>query len=385
MKYTRTAINMVCLTLLAVSLLGTQQYPVQVIAQLFRAHTLTNLKNKLLQKANSEIKEKWKSHPYIGMLNSHRTIQPESKKTKNIHKNKTKYHHPKHKASICSSSDTDHVCQNLALARDDIYTKNNKTISKNDTYAHLSSSRKQVGLDFINEQDKSSLFIGINESTDKAIEEKLSSVKAHLLNKEIPEKMPEKADLINEILATTKELAEQHIPYKQEDNEAHDYKRTAETQEGMAKMDCSEFVSRYLKAINVFDQVPNITTGTMVNTRAFEKRCNNMLEFMIGSEVLRKDNTFIPQSGDIFVWRRSPEESPPYGDGHTGVVLSYDAQNNVVEVMEALGKSGSADNSRNKGACVQCTRLSKYSRTGNALTSHDGWIGYYRPIYKSKT
>lgn len=42
------------------------------------------------------------------------------------------------------------------------------------------------------------------------------------------------------------------------------------------------------------------------------------------------------------MWRREPSEKNPNGDGHTGVVLSYDANEDVVEVVEALGIVGSA-------------------------------------------
>ncbi len=60
---------------------------------------------------------------------------------------------------------------------------------------------------------------------------------------------------------------------------------------------------------------------------------------------------------------------------------SYDAEKDVVEVMEALGFSGSRDNSRNKDVCIGCVRKAKYKRDGAALAGMVNltWFGYYRP------
>lgn len=57
------------------------------------------------------------------------------------------------------------------------------------------------------------------------------------------------------------------------------------------------------------------------------------------------------------------------------------AEKDVVEVMEALGFSGSRDNSRNKDVCIGCVRKAKYKRDGAALAGMVNltWFGYYRP------
>ena len=159
--------------------------------------------------------------------------------------------------------------------------------------------------------------------------------------------------------------------YKQETNTPPDNLRTAETADGTEKMDCSEFVSRYLKQLGLFDEVPYFTTGTMASQN-FINENKDKITFIEGSN--EKEFKDI-KAGDIFVWRRKD------GSGHTGVVVSYDAEKDVVEVMEALGFSGSRDNSRNKDVCIGCVRKAKYKRDGAALAGMVNltWFGYYRP------
>lgn len=65
-------------------------------------------------------------------------------------------------------------------------------------------------------------------------------------------------------LGMMKNLADQHIPYKQETSPRS--LRTGETPEALAQMDCSEFVSRYLKELGLFEKVPHFTTADMVTT-----------------------------------------------------------------------------------------------------------------------
>jgi hypothetical protein len=175
---------------------------------------------------------------------------------------------------------------------------------------------------------------------------------------------------LNEMLA----IAEAHIPYQQESNEPPDFLRTAETEEALAKMDCSEFVSRYLKALGLFDEVPYFHTGQMANSN-FIIENDDKLEYLFGSDEKAFNDI---KKGDVFLWRRNIEEHGK-NDGHTGVVLSYNQNTKIVEVMEALGNGGSSDNTLNKGECVGCSRVSKYQKNGGALQGHAGWIGYFRP------
>ena len=86
---------------------------------------------------------------------------------------------------------------------------------------------------------------------------------------------------------------------------------------------------------------------------------------------------FLPNAVDIFVWRYN-------GEGHTGVVIAYDSEKDLVWIAEAIGPGGSSDNSTNRanGGTTEAgiTRTAVFSRTGKALSGHNGWIGYYRPI-----
>ncbi|MEM7487395.1 MAG: hypothetical protein AAF348_19475, partial [Bacteroidota bacterium] len=140
-------------------------------------------------------------------------------------------------------------------------------------------------------------------------------------------------------------------------------------------MDCSEFVSRYLKALGLFDEVPYFTTGEMA-TNNFKQENDGKLIYLRGSEL----ETFSDiKKGDVFLWRRNMDDHGK-NDGHTGVVLNYDQNTEIVEVMEALGNAGSSDNTLNTGECVGCSRVSKYQKNGGALQGHAGWVGYFRPI-----
>lgn len=141
-------------------------------------------------------------------------------------------------------------------------------------------------------------------------------------------------------------------------------------------------MSRYLKELGVFNEAPHITTADMIDDDSFKNRCNGKLRFIEESKGTKPHlYTFIPQSGDIFVWR--------YGiNGHTGVVKEYIAEKDLVVVMEAIGYPdekgycSSEQNSLNLQRGCGKTVISTYTRKGNALLQHRGWKGYYRPIIK---
>ena len=220
-------------------------------------------------------------------------------------------------------------------------------------------------------QNKPCLLFYIGESDAEVFEKYLELIKNNPVSTAT-------SSTIQLALNAMEQLTDKHIPYEQETSPRT--LRTDETPEALAKMDCSEFVSRYLKTVGLFDQVPDFTTDVMKNIKSFEKKCDNKLQFLENSN--KADFKDI-QAGDIFVWRRTPAQHPPNGDGHTGIVKSYDPITDIVEVMEALGGGGSADNSRNVKVCDHgCTRTSKYKRDKGALYGHAGWVGYYRPVIK---
>ncbi len=172
------------------------------------------------------------------------------------------------------------------------------------------------------------------------------------------------------VLEEMKKLADKHITYRQEGNEKG--LRTNLTDEALKKMDCSEFVCRYLHKLGITKTVKHVDTGKMINESIFRQTLgSNNIDFVKGSE--SKD--FVPQRGDIFVWRD--------GDGHTGIVYDYNASNDVVIILEAIGSRGASGESKqvaNGGYSGKgCTRTAKYGRLDGAMYGHRGWLGFFRP------
>ncbi|OXB14610.1 CHAP domain-containing protein [Flavobacterium reichenbachii] len=174
-------------------------------------------------------------------------------------------------------------------------------------------------------------------------------------------------------LEEMKIIADKHLPYEKEGNTGKsDGLRTSLNDNALSKMDCSEFVCRYLHKLGITKEVKWVTTASMTSESSFQKTLGtDKIKFVGNSQ------DFKPQAGDIFVWSRTP------GDGHTGVVYKYDSTNDLVTILEAIGSSGSADEktNRNNGGYTlpTCTRTSVYKTKGEALFGHTGFIGYFRP------
>ncbi|MFC7774931.1 hypothetical protein [Flavobacterium sp. GCM10027622] len=169
------------------------------------------------------------------------------------------------------------------------------------------------------------------------------------------------------VLTEMKKLVDKHIPYSQ------DGIRNKLNEKGLAALDCSETVAIYLYKLGVIKKPMELYTGTMTTQKDFRNAIgNNNIDFVENSN--KKD--FKPQKGDIFVWRNSKA-------GHTGIVYNYDEKKDLVTILEAIGKVGSADESTNKNnggySGKGCSRTAVYKRSGKALASHDGWKGYFRP------
>ena len=143
--------------------------------------------------------------------------------------------------------------------------------------------------------------------------------------------------------------------------------RTDTTEEALERMDCSELACRFLQLACGLDNVPNLTTADFADIAKIGS--NEYVQYIAGS----KQNTYTDiKPGDIFLWRKKG------GPGHVGVVKKY--SNDVVTVIEAISSSGSAEESiQESGTRKGCVRESKYTRTGKALSDHDGWKGYFRP------
>jgi len=175
------------------------------------------------------------------------------------------------------------------------------------------------------------------------------------------------------VLEEMKIIADSHREYLQET----DKNRTADTEAGLAKMDCSEFVSRYLHKLGITKNIIYMTTANMVSESAFRKVIeNDNIDLVNGSKL----EGFKPQRGDIFVWGYSKNGS---WAGHTGVVYAYDETEDVVTILESIGSHGAmseTDQVKNGGYSGKgCTRTAKYNRLKGALYGHTGWHGYFRP------
>ncbi|MBO4370379.1 MAG: hypothetical protein J5808_03335 [Paludibacteraceae bacterium] len=98
------------------------------------------------------------------------------------------------------------------------------------------------------------------------------------------------------------------IPYKQENNNPPKFLRTADTDEALAYMDCSEFVCRVMAADGLTDGVKY-------------KISSSLLELFQGEDYEQSE---IPQPGDFIAW-----------NGHVALVESYDSEKEQVTVLHA--------------------------------------------------
>ncbi|MFL1897288.1 hypothetical protein ACJRPK_16410 [Aquimarina sp. 2-A2] len=183
------------------------------------------------------------------------------------------------------------------------------------------------------------------------------------------------------VLEEMKLLVDKHIPYSQQGE------RSSLSDEGMAALDCSETVGIYLHKLGCMPKYKAIHTGIMTTEADFRKAIgSNKVQLVEGSD--KAD--FIPESGDIFVWRRKRVKKDKNGneivkyDGHTGIVYKYEEIKDVVWILEAIGSGGASGESqqvKNGGhSGIDCTRTAIYNKNSKALNRHDGWVGYYRPI-----
>jgi len=169
------------------------------------------------------------------------------------------------------------------------------------------------------------------------------------------------------VLEEMKALVDKNIPYSLSGN------RTDLSEDGLAKLDCSETVSVYLKKLDVMAAgKESLYTGVMINEASIRNAIGSVnISFVEGSD----SSDFTPQKGDIFVWRNN-------GEGHTGIVYGVDGEK--VTILEAIGKSGSAAEAYNKNnggsTTTNTSRTAVYDKSGKALAGHAGWVGYFRPL-----
>ncbi|WP_343707733.1 CHAP domain-containing protein [Flavobacterium sp.] len=177
---------------------------------------------------------------------------------------------------------------------------------------------------------------------------------------------------LDEVLEEMKIIADKHLPYAQEGNTGKsEGLRTSLSETALSKMDCSEFVCRYLHKLGITKEVKWVTTSSMTSEASFQKALGtNKIKF-VGKSI-----DFKPQAGDIFVWRNGT-------NGHTGIVYNFDSSSDLVTILEAIGSSGSNDQKTNRDnggyTLSGVTRTSVYKAKGEALFAHKGFIGYFRP------
>ncbi|MGG5578148.1 PAAR-like protein [Myroides sp. C15-4] len=178
------------------------------------------------------------------------------------------------------------------------------------------------------------------------------------------------------VLEMMKRYVEKGWPYNQEGS------RIGIKYKDIYEADCSEVVALYLYHLGVVQEPIQLHTGVMTTEKDFQKAIGNTnIEHIVGSE----KSDFIPERGDIFVWRYN-------GEGHTGIVYAYDQVKKNVTILEAIGKSGSQDDKfylKQLGidapskeeilSFAKKTRLAYYPLNGKALQAHKGWKGYFRP------
>jgi hypothetical protein len=141
-------------------------------------------------------------------------------------------------------------------------------------------------------------------------------------------------------------------------------------------MDCTEFAARFLQLACGLETVPWFTTADLEPIAIARGTYGNYLQFVAGSS----EKTFTDiKPGDVFLWRIDDNEKNIH-KGHVGVVESYNEP--YVYIWEVL--TSGFENNLNPGACSNCVRKSKYTRTKQALIEHKGWRGYFRPIINNK-
>jgi RHS repeat-associated protein len=141
-------------------------------------------------------------------------------------------------------------------------------------------------------------------------------------------------------------------PYKQQGEWATDengkgyrtYLRTANSDEALKYLDCSEFVCRVLAADGITNGIKAMTTDDL-------------------SRYLANEDKFIcsksePKPGDIFLWHHGTE-------GHTGIVVRYDSKTKDVVTTEARG--------------LNYGTVKEQSRKLSGFTGMKGWKGFFRP------
>lgn len=136
------------------------------------------------------------------------------------------------------------------------------------------------------------------------------------------------------------------VPYENDQN------RTLAT--GENTMDCSELICRYLAKIEWCSK------GWAAGTAVLYDYAQDKLSYLVKHDSL----TYIPQVGDIFIWKNLSG-----GMGHTGVITGYDEENDVVTTIEAISSKEQPFGLSRSISMKGVTEL-KWKRNAKHLFSH---------------
>ncbi len=157
-----------------------------------------------------------------------------------------------------------------------------------------------------------------------------------------------------ESIAIDQNLAHEKSNYKVLYNQQLGKLRTDDTDEALEYLDCSELVCRFLQCIGWSEKVKNLNTSGLYDYAEAHPKW------------LKKHDSkeYKPKVGDVFLWKNNAGSN-----GHTGVVIDYDATKDIVTTIEAL-RSNETPYGSNKKIYFQGTTKIKWSRTSRHLLSH---------------
>ncbi|MBI1648240.1 CHAP domain-containing protein, partial [Capnocytophaga sp. 051621] len=140
------------------------------------------------------------------------------------------------------------------------------------------------------------------------------------------------------------------VPYANDGNRTHP--------EGENTMDCSELVCRFLY------QIEWCSEGWPGNTFILYDFAEKYNEYLTKHD----DISYKPEKGDIFLWRNTN------GMGHTGIVIDYDENTDVVTTIESISSKETPEGI-NKNIVMKGVTQLKWKRLSMHLLSHPNTNG----------
>ena len=129
--------------------------------------------------------------------------------------------------------------------------------------------------------------------------------------------------------------------------------RTSDTEEALKYTDCSELVCRFLNKIGWSKEVKHLNTSALFS---YAKKYPNRL--------IKQNKDYKPQKGDIFLWANKAGSN-----GHTGVVVNYDTNTDIVTTIEAINFKEKPEGASEKINLQGVVKL-KWDRESRHLVNH---------------